>query len=102
MCQDLESQKNDLTSSIKIKRHELTKLKEDVQTEDEVLQKLVSSVNKHKTELKHVYEMQKMEQTELNNVKNQHAQKVSILEKTQRQLIEVIVCCVFYICVYSA
>jgi hypothetical protein len=38
---------------MKTKRNELNKLKEAVETEDEVLQKLVSSVNKHKTELKH-------------------------------------------------
>jgi len=49
----------------------------------------MSSVNKHKTELKHVYEMQKLEQTQLNSVKSQHAQKLAELEKTQRQLVDV-------------
>ncbi|XP_021380343.1 centriolin-like isoform X3 [Mizuhopecten yessoensis] len=84
---DLEITKSDLVTAIKSKRGELSKVKEEVQTEDEVLQKLIGSVNKHKTELKHAYEMQKLEQTNLNSVKSTHAQKVSELEKTQRELI---------------
>ena len=86
---DLESQKGDLLSHMKTKRNELNKLKEAVETEDEVLQKLVSSVNKHKTELKHTYEMQRLENVELDSLKTQHAQKLAELERTQRELNEV-------------
>jgi ribosome-associated translation inhibitor RaiA len=74
---------------MKTKRNELNKLKEAVETEDEVLQKLVSSVNKHKTELKHTYEMQRLENVELDSLKTQHAQKLAELERTQRELNEV-------------
>ncbi|XP_033730276.1 centriolin-like isoform X4 [Pecten maximus] len=84
---DLEITKSDLVTAIKSKRGELSKVKEEVETEDEVLQKLIGSVNKHKTELKHAYDMQKLEQTNLNSVKSTHAQKVAELEKTQRELL---------------
>ena len=89
MLQEMEIQKNDLIQFIKSKRVELSKRKEEVETEDEVLQKLVNSVNKHKAELKHTFEMQKLEHSELENLKSQHAQKLAELEKTQRELIEV-------------
>nr|KAG5703045.1 hypothetical protein BaRGS_016206 [Batillaria attramentaria] len=53
------------------------KVQEEVQQEEEVLQRLTSSVNKNKTELKHTYEMQKLEQNELENLRAQHAQKMA-------------------------
>ncbi|XP_071115643.1 centriolin-like [Haliotis cracherodii] len=83
-----EQQKLDILTLIKSKRAELARLKGETEQEDEVLQRLISSVNKHKTELKHVYEMQKYEQTELENLKAQHNQKIAELEKTQRALLE--------------
>lgn len=72
-----------------MKRGELHKRKEEVETEDEVLQKLINSVNKNKSELQHIFEMQKIEKYELDSLKSQHAQKLSELEKTQRELLEV-------------
>ena len=53
------------------------------------LQKLVNSVSKHKSELKHTFELQRLEQTELDNLKSQHALRLADLEKTQRELIDV-------------
>ena len=52
-------------------------------------QKLTNTVNKHKAELKHTFEMQRLEQTELESLKSQHAQKLAELEKTQRALLDV-------------
>ena len=46
-------------------------------------------MNKHKSELKHTFEMQRLEQTELDSLKSQHAQKLAELEKTQRALLDV-------------
>ena len=46
-------------------------------------------MNKHKAELKHTFEMQRLEQTELESLKSQHAQKLAELEKTQRALLDV-------------
>ena len=57
-----------------------------------MFQKLVNTVNKHKSDLKHTFEMQRLEQTELDNLKSQHAQKLSELEKTQRELLDVSTC----------
>jgi septal ring factor EnvC (AmiA/AmiB activator) len=82
-------QKNELIHTLKIKRNELHKRKEEVETEDEVLQKLINSVNKNKSELQHIFEMQKIEKHELDSLKAQHAQKLAELEKTQRELLEV-------------
>ena len=54
-----------------------------------MLQRLCSSVSKNKSELKHTYEMEKLEQNELESLRAQHAQKLADLEKTQRELLEV-------------
>ena len=54
-----------------------------------LFQKLTNTVNKHKSELKHTFEMQRLEQTELESLKSQHAQKLAELEKTQRALLDV-------------
>lgn len=86
---ELEIQRNELIQTLKMKRGELHKRKEEVETEDEVLQKLINSVNKNKSELQHIFEMQKIEKHELDSLKSQHAQKLSELEKTQRELLEV-------------
>ncbi|XP_056011092.1 centriolin-like isoform X6 [Ostrea edulis] len=85
---ELEMQKNELLHTLKIKRNELHKRKEEVETEDEVLQKLINSVNKNKSELQHIFDMQKIEKHELDSLKSQHAQKLAELEKTQRELLE--------------
>uniref|UniRef100_K1Q2Y9 Paramyosin n=1 Tax=Magallana gigas TaxID=29159 RepID=K1Q2Y9_MAGGI len=85
---ELEIQRNELIQTLKMKRGELHKRKEEVETEDEVLQKLINSVNKNKSELQHIFEMQKIEKHELDSLKSQHAQKLSELEKTQRELLE--------------
>ena len=86
---ELEIQRNELLQTLKMKRGELHKRKEEVETEDEVLHKLINSVNKNKSELQHIFEMQKIEKHELDSLKSQHAQKLSELEKTQRELLEV-------------
>lgn len=86
---ELEIQRNELIQTLKMKRGELHKRKEEVETEDEVLQKLINSVSKNKSELQHIFEMQKIEKHELDSLKSQHAQKLSELEKTQRELLEV-------------
>ncbi|XP_053381516.1 centriolin-like isoform X4 [Mercenaria mercenaria] len=88
LIRNLEVQKSDLSSQIKSKRTELQKIKDEIDTDDEILQKLVNTVNKHKSDLKHTFEMQRLEQTELDNLKSQHAQKLSELEKTQRELLD--------------
>nr|XP_034299667.1 centriolin isoform X8 [Crassostrea gigas] len=85
---ELEIQRNELIQTLKMKRGELHKRKEEVETEDEVLQKLINSVSKNKSELQHIFEMQKIEKHELDSLKSQHAQKLSELEKTQRELLE--------------
>ena len=54
-----------------------------------LFQKLTNTVNKQKSELKHTFEMQRLEQTELDSLKSQHAQKLAELEKTQRALLDV-------------
>ena len=87
--EQLDLQKGDLVATIKTKRSELHKLQEEVQQEEEVLQRLCSSVSKNKSELKHTYEMEKLEQNELESLRAQHAQKLADLEKTQRELLEV-------------
>lgn len=87
--EQLELQKSDLATLLKARRLELHKLQEEVQQEEEVLQRLTSSVNKNKSELKHTYEMQKLEQNELENLRTQHAQKMGDLERIQRELLEV-------------
>ncbi|CAL1547619.1 unnamed protein product [Lymnaea stagnalis] len=85
---NLNHQKADLSSHLKTKRVELQKLKEEIEQEEEVLQRLMNNVNKNKSELKHTFEMQKLEQTELDSVKAQHSQKLLELERTQRALLE--------------
>ncbi|KAL3870359.1 hypothetical protein ACJMK2_038429 [Sinanodonta woodiana] len=89
LLKNLDVQKTDLMVTIKSKKGELQKLKDDVETEEEMLQKLVSTVNRHKAELKHTFEMQTLEQRELENLKSQHAQRMSELEKIQRALLDV-------------
>ncbi|KAH9500729.1 hypothetical protein Btru_076354 [Bulinus truncatus] len=89
-CRDdldnMNHQKVDLNNHIKTKKLELHQIKEEIQQEEEVLQRLINSVTKNKTELKHTLEMQKIEQTELENIKVQQTQKLSELERTQRAL----------------
>lgn len=85
----LESQNTDLTSSVKVNRAELHQLRSDIDQENEVLERIASAVSKQKAELKHTYEMQKLEQTELESVKSQHSQKLTELEKTQLALLDV-------------
>ena len=86
---EYEQQKLDVMSLIKGKRHELAKVKEATEQEEEVLQRLIGSVNKNKAELKHLYDRQTYEQTELESMKAQHSQKLAELEKTQRALLDV-------------
>ncbi|KAL4219131.1 hypothetical protein ACF0H5_021713 [Mactra antiquata] len=88
LIRNLELQKADLSANIKTKRTDLQKLKDEIDTDDEILQKLVNTVNKHKSDLKHTFEMQRLEQTELDSLKSSHAQKLSELEKTQRELLD--------------
>ncbi|KAL5012076.1 hypothetical protein ScPMuIL_010627 [Solemya velum] len=85
---ELEIQRNDMNNTLKGKRGELHKLKKEIETEEEVLQKLSMAVNKQKSELKHTYDMQKIEQNELDNLKSQHAHKLLDFEKTQKALQE--------------
>jgi len=54
---ELTSQRDDLEVAVSEKKSQLIKLRDSTQQEDETLQHLVSNVNKHKTELKHVLEM---------------------------------------------
>ena len=54
-----------------------------------MLQRLTSTISRHKSELKHVLDMHKLEQAELDGVKSQHAHKMAELERTQRALLEV-------------
>ncbi|XP_052229704.1 centriolin-like isoform X2 [Dreissena polymorpha] len=88
MLRNMEVQKSDLAAQIKSHRQELQKLKDEMGTSEEIMQKLVNSVSKHKSDLKHTFEMQRLEQTELDNLKSQHAQRLAELERTQRELIE--------------
>ena len=64
-------------------------MKGEAEQEEEVLQRLTSNISRHKAELKHVLDMHKLEQAELEGVKSQQAHKMAELERTQRALLEV-------------
>lgn len=49
---------------------------------------LLSNRRRHKSELKHVLEMLKLEHQDLESLRQQHENKVSELDKTQRHLLD--------------
>ncbi|KAG9465205.1 hypothetical protein GDO78_018685 [Eleutherodactylus coqui] len=86
--EDLSIQKGELSAQMNEKRSQLSALRQEVLEEEENLQKTASQIHKQKSELKHVLEMQQLENKELRGVRLQHDQKISDLEKTQELLLQ--------------
>ncbi|XP_066436397.1 centriolin isoform X2 [Eleutherodactylus coqui] len=86
--EDLSIQKGELSAQLNEKRSQLSALRQEVLEEEENLQKTASQIHKQKSELKHVLEMQQLENKELRGVRLQHDQKISDLEKTQELLLQ--------------
>ncbi|XP_069039459.1 centriolin isoform X3 [Lepisosteus oculatus] len=87
--EDLSAQKEDLGSQLSERRAQISLFKQEGQREEETLQNILSQINKHKAELKHVLEMIQLESSELQGVKLRHDHKLDELEKTQRSLLQV-------------
>ncbi|XP_068105155.1 centriolin isoform X2 [Hyperolius riggenbachi] len=85
---DLSVQKGEANAQLNEKRSQLAALKQEVMLEEEKVQKFSSEIHKQKTELKHVLEMQQLEDNELQGLKLQHEQKINELEKTQSLLLQ--------------
>ncbi|XP_075690697.1 centriolin isoform X2 [Rhinoderma darwinii] len=88
LLEDLSVQKGELSAQLNEKRSQLSTLTQEILEEEENLQKSVSQIHKQKSELKHVLEMQQLENNELEGLKLQHDQKMNDLEKTQSLLLQ--------------
>ncbi|XP_075041774.1 centriolin isoform X2 [Mixophyes fleayi] len=81
-------QKGEMNAQLNEKRSQLTTLKQEVMQEEDNLQKIISQIHKQKSELKHMLEMQQLENNELQGLKLQHDQKINDLEKTQSLMLQ--------------
>lgn len=88
VLENVSVQKGELNAHLKEKRSQLSALRQEILEEEENLQKIVSQIHKQRCELKHVLEMQQLENKELQGLKVQHDQKISDLEKTQSLLLQ--------------
>ncbi|CAH2316659.1 centriolin isoform X1 [Pelobates cultripes] len=88
LLEDLSAQKGELNAQLNERRSQLVILKQQVEQEEDILQKVASQINKHKSELKHVLEMVQFENNELEGLKVQHGQKVDEMEKIQAAVLE--------------
>lgn len=72
------------------KKTQLILIKQEIEKEEENLQVVLGQMSKYKTELKNILDMLQLENNELQGLKLQHDQKMSELEKTQVEVLEVI------------
>ncbi|XP_075188516.1 centriolin-like [Anomaloglossus baeobatrachus] len=88
VLEELSVQKGELSAQLNETRSQLSALKREVVEEVEQLQQSASLLQRQKSELNHVVELQQLENNELQGLKLQHKQKISDLEKTQALLLQ--------------
>ncbi|KAM3911358.1 centriolin isoform 1-T2 [Leptodactylus fuscus] len=88
VLEDLSVQKGELSAQLNEKKTQLAALRQEILEEEEKLQRTFSESQKQKSELKHLLEMQQLENSEIQGLRLQHEQKINDLEKTQSLLLK--------------